>query len=48
LKIAKVLEDIHVAGDRRNVRRLFFARTAQILDAITESAAGTSDKETEE
>jgi uncharacterized protein YnzC (UPF0291/DUF896 family) len=48
LKIVKVLEDIHVAGDRRNVRRLFFARTAQILDAITESTAGTSDKETEE
>jgi uncharacterized protein YnzC (UPF0291/DUF896 family) len=47
MKIVKVLEDINVAGDRRNVRRLFFARTAQILDAINESSSRTGSKETE-
>jgi hypothetical protein len=42
MKILEVLENINVAGDKRNVRRLFFARTAQILDAITESSRSAS------
>lgn len=43
MKIVDILKSLNVAGNKRNVRRLFFARTAQILDAISESSMTESE-----
>jgi hypothetical protein len=36
MSIVRLLEDMKLSGDIKNVRRLFLARTAQILEAMTD------------